>query len=166
MTAVLGMEFPLTIAPVGLMTPTNKTFEMLILVVFFERRTSDMIEKLAYLALAGGLGTLLRYGLAGFIQRLDGASFPWGTLAVNLIGCFLAGLLWVLFANRWSVSGETRTIVLVGFMGAFTTFSSMIFETGQLFGSGEWLYATIHITMQNVLGLVALVAGMGLARLF
>jgi fluoride ion exporter CrcB/FEX len=64
-----------------------------------------MIQKLALLALAGGVGTLARYGIAGFVQRIHGTSFPWGTLSVNLTGCFLAGLLFTLFENRWAVSG-------------------------------------------------------------
>jgi len=124
-----------------------------------------MIQKLAWLALAGALGTLARYGLAGFVHRIDGASFPWGTVTVNLTGCFLAGLLWTLFENRWPVSGEIRTLVLVGFMGAFTTFSSLILETGELLGSGEWMRAAVNMAIQNGLGLVALVAGTALGRM-
>jgi len=124
-----------------------------------------MIRKLAWLALAGALGTLTRYGLAGLVHRIDGASFPWGTVTVNLTGCFLAGLLWTLFENRWPVSGEIRTLVLVGFMGAFTTFSSLILETGELLGSGEWMRAAVNMAIQNGLGLVALVAGTALGRM-
>ncbi len=124
-----------------------------------------MIQKLAWLALAGALGTLARYALAGFVHRINGVSFPWGTVTVNLTGCFLAGLLWALFENRWLVSGETRTLVLVGFMGAFTTFSTLILETGQLLVSGEWIYAAANIAIQNGLGLVAWVAGTALGRM-
>ena len=124
-----------------------------------------MLHKLALLALAGAMGTLARYGLAGFIQRTSGMSFPWGTVVVNLSGCFLAGLLWSLFENRWSVSGETRTVVLVGFMGAFTTFSTLIFETGDLMRSSEWLHAAANLTIQNGIGLFALFIGMALGRL-
>ncbi len=124
-----------------------------------------MIHKLAGLALAGALGTLARYGLAGFVHRINGVSFPWGTLAVNLTGCFLAGLLFALFENRWPVSGETRVLVLFGFMGAFTTFSALILETGELLRSAEWMYAAANITMQNGFGFVALFAGMTLGRM-
>ena len=124
-----------------------------------------MIQKLACLALAGALGTLARYGLVGFVHRTNGASFPWGTMAVNLTGCFLAGLVWTLFENRWPVSGETRTIILVGFMGAFTTFSTLILETGELLRSAEWMYAVANVAMQNVLGLAALFAGMAIGRM-
>jgi len=123
-----------------------------------------MIHKFALLALAGALGTLARYGTAGLVQRIHGTSFPWGTLAVNLTGCFLAGLLWTLFENRWPLSGETRTIVLVGFIGAFTTFSAFILESGELLRSAEWFHATANLAMQNVFGFAALFAGIALAR--
>ena len=123
-----------------------------------------MMQKLVLLALAGAMGTLARYGVAGFVQKTHGTSFPWGTLAVNLIGCFLAGLLWTLFENRWSVSGETRAIILVGFMGAFTTFSAFILESGELMRSSEWMSAFANLALQNVLGFIALFAGIALAR--
>jgi len=124
-----------------------------------------MIQKLAWLALAGALGTLSRYGLAGFVHRINGASFPWGTVIVNLAGCFLTGLIWKLFENRWPVSGETRTLVLIGFMGAFTTFSALILETSELLRSAEWMYAAGNIAMQNGIGFVALFAGAALGRM-
>ena len=124
-----------------------------------------MLQKLALLALAGAMGTLARYGLAGFVQRISGVSFPWGTVVVNICGCFLAGLLWSLFENRMTVSGETRTIVLVGFMGAFTTFSTLILETNDLLRSTEWLHAVANLTIQNGIGLLALFIGIALGRL-
>jgi CrcB protein len=125
-----------------------------------------MIQKLAWLSLAGAMGTLARYGLAGLVHRIDGSSFPWGTVAVNIIGCFVAGWLYVIFENRWAVSGETRTIILVGFMGAFTTFSAMILETGVLLRSTDWMYAAGNIALQNGVGFISLWAGMALARMF
>ncbi len=124
-----------------------------------------MSHKLIWLAVAGGLGTLARYGIVGLVQRLDGASFPWGTVAVNLLGCFLAGFIWSIFENRWFVAGEIRTVVLVGFMGAFTTFSTLIIETGEMLRSAEWLYAAANLAIQNGLGFVALFAGITLGRL-
>ena len=77
----------------------------------------------------------------------------------------MAGLLWTLFQNRWPVSGETRTIVLVGFMGAFTTFSAYILETGEMLRSAEWIYAIGNMVLQNGLGIAALIAGTMLGRL-
>ena len=124
-----------------------------------------MLQKLLWLALAGALGTLARYGLAGFVHRINGVSFPFGTLTVNIAGCFMAGLFWALFETRWPVSGQTRMFVMVGFMGAFTTFSAFILESGELLRASEWLYAAANVFMQNGFGFVALFAGVTLGRL-
>ena len=78
--------------------------------------------KLAWLALMGALGTLCRYGLDGAVLRACGTRFPWGILVVNALGCFLFGLIWPLAEDRMLISSETRSLVLIGFMGAFTTF--------------------------------------------
>ncbi len=124
-----------------------------------------MFLKIALLALAGALGTLSRYGLAGLVQRLTGPYFPWGTLAVNVLGCFMVGMLWTLFRHRLPVTPETRAIVLVGFMGAFTTFSAYILETGELMRAHEWIYALANFSLQNGLGVGALLIGMAVGRL-
>jgi fluoride exporter len=124
----------------------------------------NMTSKIIWLAAAGAAGTLARYGLAGLIHRINNSSFPWGTLVVNITGCFLAGLLWALFENRWPVSGETRTVILVGFMGAFTTFSAFILETNELLRSAEWLRAAGNIIMQNGIGLLAMIIGTAIGR--
>ncbi len=124
-----------------------------------------MIQKLLLLAVAGSLGTLARYGLAGIVHRIDGVSFPWGTAVVNVCGCFLAGLLWTLFETRWPVAAGTRTVVLVGFMGAFTTFSAFILETSELARAAQWLFAGVNLLLQTGLGFFALYAGAALARI-
>jgi len=124
-----------------------------------------MFQKLALLSLAGALGTLTRYGLAGFVNRINGTSFIWGTAAVNIIGCFLAGLVWALFEKRWPISGEIRMLVLIGFMGAFTTFSAVILDTGELLRSAEWIRAIANILIQNGAGIIALFIGVALGRL-
>ncbi len=124
-----------------------------------------MFQKFAWLALAGALGTLARYGLAGLVQRIDGISFPWGTITVNLVGCFLTGLIWALLESRWPATGQVRILVLVGFMGAFTTFSAFIFETGQMLNAAQWTSAAANLLLQNGLGLIALFAGAALGRL-
>lgn len=122
-------------------------------------------QKLFCIATAGALGTLSRYGLAGLVQRLAGSGFPWGTAAVNVIGCFLFGLVWTLGAERMALSAEARTILLTGFMGAFTTFSTFISETGQLAGGAQWWVALGNITLQVGAGLAIFFAGASLARL-
>ena len=124
-----------------------------------------MLVKIAGIALAGAFGTLARYSLAGFVHRLNTTSFPWGTLTVNLCGCFLAGLFWSLFENRWTVAADTRAMVLIGFMGAFTTFSTYILETGELMRSAQWIAVAVNISGQNGLGILGLAAGMMIGRL-
>ena len=111
-----------------------------------------MWQKLAGLALAGACGTLLRYGLAGVAQRATDSGFPWGTLVVNAAGCFLAGAFWSYAQDRANVSGEMRTIVLVGFLGAFTTFSAFMLETSGLMRDAQWTPALGNALLQNVVG--------------
>ncbi|MBI1901371.1 MAG: fluoride efflux transporter CrcB [Planctomycetia bacterium] len=118
--------------------------------------------KLAWLAAAGAAGTLSRYGLGGLVQRLCGESLPWGTLAVNALGSFLFGLVWPLAEERLIISGQTRFIVLTGFMGAFTTFSTFAFETSDMLRESEWLYAAGNVLAQNVLGIACLLLGLTL----
>lgn len=124
-----------------------------------------MWQKFAWLALAGALGTLTRYGLGGFAQKFNQGAFPVGTLTVNAVGCLLFGFIWIAAEERALISIETRVIVLTGFMGALTTFSTYIFESGQMLRDSEWLLAGGNFVMQNVLGLLCLYLGMVLARL-
>jgi fluoride exporter len=122
-------------------------------------------QKLALIAVAGALGTLARYGLGGLVQEHSGRVFPWGTVAVNLLGCFVFGVFWSSLEERWPASGETRTIILIGFMGAFTTFSTFIFETKKLMEDAQWLPAIGYFALHNVGGLAALIAGLAIGRL-
>lgn len=124
-----------------------------------------IIQRILLLSLAGAVGSCCRYGLAGFVHRFAGPAFPWGTLAVNITGCFLAGLMWTLFENRWPLAGQVRVIVMVGFMGAFTTFSSYILETGELLRAAQWLPAAGNFILQNGIGFLALLAGITLGGL-
>lgn len=123
------------------------------------------MSKIALIALAGVFGTLARYFLGGFVQRLSGGPFPWGTFAVNMTGTFLFGLIWSLAEDRLVISGEARTIILVGFMGAFTTFSSFMFETGALMRDSQWALAFGNIALQNITGILFLFIGLAIGRL-
>src|SRR5262245_1640693 len=109
--------------------------------------------KLLWLAAAGAAGTLSRFGLSGLVQRLVPGTFPWGTLVVNAVGCFVFGVIWALAEERVIISGEARLILLVGFMGPVTTFSSYAFETGAMLRDAEWLLASGNVLAHNVLGL-------------
>lgn len=123
------------------------------------------MSKLVLIAAAGAAGTLARYLLGGAVQRLCGGAFPWGTFAVNMAGTFLFGVVWALAEDRLAISGQARAIVLVGFMGAFTTFSTFMFETGELLRDSQWALALGNLAMQNVVGIVFLVVGIAIGRL-
>ncbi len=124
-----------------------------------------MLQKLLLIAAAGGMGAMARYGLAGVVHRVTDSMFPWGTVVVNLLGCFLYGTLWSLMEPRLSISPETRTIILVGFMGAFTTFSTFAFETTELLEGSQWLQAAGNVAVQNFVGIAALFLGLAIGRL-
>ncbi len=124
-----------------------------------------MLTKLLLLAGAGALGTLARYGLAGLVQQQAGTRFPWGTLTVNLLGCLLFGFLWGLMDQRLLLPPGWRAPLLVGFLGAFTTFSTWVFESGQFLQGGRWLAAGANLLLPPLVGLLSLVLGLGLARL-
>lgn len=124
-----------------------------------------MAQRIILICIAGAAGTLCRYGLAGLTHRIAGTSFPWGTLAVNITGCFAAGLLWAVFEHRWMVSPETRIVVMIGFMGAFTTFSTYMLESGELVRTAQYFSTAANLFLQNGLGLIALFTGFALGRL-
>lgn len=123
------------------------------------------MQKLLLIACAGALGTLARYSLSALVQNLFSGEFPWGTFAVNIAGAFLFGLVWTLAEERLLISGETRIIILSGFMGAFTTFSTFMFETGELLRDAEWLLALSNLIAQNGIGILALFLGIAAGRL-
>lgn len=123
------------------------------------------MQKLLLIAVAGSLGALARYGLAGLVQRWTDSVFPWGTVSVNIVGCFLFGLLWVAMEERFSFSPDSRAIVLTGFLGAFTTFSTYMFETQQLLEDSQYFAALGNLGLQNAAGLAAVIVGLSLGKL-
>lgn len=123
-----------------------------------------MPQKLLYLALAGATGTLARYWLSGLIQKHSMAGFPLGTMAVNIAGCLLFGLLWAVLESRAVLNGQTRMIIFLGFFGAFTTFSSFAYETSQMLDESQWVWAAGNILLQNVLGLAGMIAGLTIGK--
>lgn len=124
-----------------------------------------MASRLLLLAVAGSLGALCRYGLSGLVQRHVAVQFPYGTLVVNVAACFLAGLFFGLFDTRWPLSSEARITVMIGFLGAFSTLSTVMVETANLARDGQWLSVAANLVAQNALGLVAVFAGLVVSRL-
>ena len=114
---------------------------------------------------AGGfIGAICRYGMGTYVQRHFGASvFPYGTLAVNMLGCLLIGLAVGYAESRQLYSDDFRRFVLIGILGGFTTYSTFSYETLALFHNADYLRAISYAGIHVVLGLVLVWAGFGLA---
>lgn len=112
--------------------------------------------KILLIALGGALGALLRYLISGWGQAFTEGPFPVGTLLVNLLGCLLFGTIIALLSGPWLGREEVRLAVLVGGLGAFTTFSTFAWETVSLASRGYWWWAALNLALSNALGLVAI----------
>lgn len=110
-------------------------------------------------AIAGATGAICRYGLTAVVQRLTGGVFPWGTFAVNTLGCLIFGYVWTAGERALALGPEVRAVVLVGFVGSFTTFSTFAFETGQMARSLGWAPAAMNLVLSNVAGIAAVMLG-------
>lgn len=117
------------------------------------------------LALGGTLGTFARYSLAGLVYKLWGTTFPYGTLIVNLTGCWLIGFLVVLSEEKFMLGPTARIFLMIGFCGAYTTFSTFMLETANLMKNGENLHALTNVLLSVLLGFLALRLGILSARL-
>lgn len=118
------------------------------------------------IALFGAVGTLARYGLQGVVQFRTGATFPYGTLLVNLSGCFFLGLIGQFTLNRMVISPDWRVAIAVGFFGGYTTFSSFGWETAKMMEAGEWARAALYVGTSVGAGLLLSAAGIRLANRF
>jgi len=120
----------------------------------------------AWLAIAcgGAGGALCRWWLSAAVQRWIGRDFPWGTLSVNVAGSFAMGLMAVLLVERLALGPAWRAGLLIGFLGAFTTFSTFAFETANLGFDHGGARAIANVVVSVVLCLLAVIAGMQLAR--
>ncbi len=112
----------------------------------------------------GATGTLARYGLDGWIQYRVGARFPAGTLAINLLGCLLLGVIGEFSLNHISVPPDWRIGLTIGLMGGFTTFSTFGWDTVRMLNDGEWLKAVVYVAASVLGGIVCMVAGMRLGN--
>lgn len=117
------------------------------------------------IAMGGAFGAVLRFLISGAIYGLLGRGFPYGTLAVNFIGSFALGFLFVMFVERMSVSPEWRGAVLIGLLGSFTTFSTFSLETLNLFEQMELVKAMLNILISVIACLCATAAGVILGRM-
>lgn len=119
--------------------------------------------KLGLILLGGAAGAAIRYGVSGLAYRLGNGVFPWGTVAVNLIGSFAIGFLYHAF-ERAAIPVEWRVFVLIGLLGAFTTFSTYTLETFNLVRDGEITLAAFYAGLNNIVGLALVFLGFALSR--
>ncbi len=124
-----------------------------------------MLQKLLWLSVAGACGTVSRFAVYELAAKTKTAHFPLGTFTVNIIGSFLFGLIYILAQRRMGINQEMRAILLTGFMGAFTTFSTFAFDTAKLLKSAQYVMAFGNMFGQTALGVAALAAGVVLGRM-
>ncbi len=124
-----------------------------------------MLKNLLLVALAGAAGTLARFGLGSWIGHWTRSSFPWGTFGVNAAGSLLAGFAWMAFETHSGWRDEHSTLFFVGFLGAFTTFSSVMLDAARLLHQGAAWSAAGMLAAQVFTGLGAALVGIGIAKL-
>ena len=115
--------------------------------------------KLFMIGCGGFIGAIARYGLSGWVHRNNMSHFPYGTLTVNVVGCLLIGALSYLIEDRVMLNPQMRAFLLIGILGAFTTFSTFGYETLELLGDGRLTAAFVNILTNVALGLLAVWVG-------
>ena len=116
------------------------------------------------IGIGGFFGAVCRYMVALWIGQKWGRTFPLGTFVVNISGSFLIGLLMSFFTEKFMVSPQVRLFLVVGFLGAYTTFSTFEYETGNLLKDGEWSIALANVILSVIAGFVALKLGEIIAK--
>jgi fluoride exporter len=123
------------------------------------------VRTVAGIAVAGALGALARYGLEGFVSRRAPSAFPWGTFLVNVTGAFLLGFVFTVLTEHLAVAPWLRSTVTIGFLGAYTTFSTLSFETYRLLEDGAYGLAAANAVGSLAAGLGAVYVGVVLGRI-
>ena len=124
----------------------------------------DSIVNFVLVSAGAIVGANLRYILSRYAAKVLGPVFPYGTLIINMLGSFIVGWFMIWTTERVLVDPRWRLLIVVGFCGGFTTFSSFAFETMASFEQGQWLLMSTNLLSNNVLCLAAALAGMALAR--
>ena len=115
-------------------------------------------------AFGGAIGSVLRYYVGQWALRAMGPSFPWGTLTVNVVGCFVIGVFAEMIARRFDASPELRLLLLTGFLGGFTTFSAFSLDAISLFERGAVMAGAIYMIASVGLSMAAVIAGLAMMR--
>lgn len=125
-----------------------------------------MLTRIVLIGLGGAIGSVFRYLLSTSVHQFLKPSFPYGTLAVNALGCFLIGFVFVFLLERFNGQADSlRSLLMIGFLGGFTTFSSFSIETLNLIESGELLSGLLNVLISVVLCLSLTWVGVVLGRL-
>ena len=122
------------------------------------------MNNILYIAAGGSIGAVMRYLVSTGVHAILGRSFPYGTLTVNVLGSFLMGFLFVFMLERSSLGPEWRALVLIGFLGAFTTFSTFSIETLNLIENGAMVRAMANILVSVTTCILATWLGLILGR--
>ncbi len=117
------------------------------------------------IALGGALGALSRAFISGHLTKLLGVAFPFATLAINLFGSFLMGICAVVILDYFKMTGYWRELIMVGFLGAFTTFSTFSIEGLNMLHSGQWLAASLYFVVSILGSVFACFIGWHLAKM-
>ena len=123
-----------------------------------------MLNQLIMIAAGGAAGSLMRFLLSSGLHRVVGRDFPYGTLSVNVIGSLLMGILYIVLIERASLGAEWRALLLIGFLGAFTTFSTFSIETLNLLENGELIKAGTNVFLSVFLCILAAWSGVIVGR--
>ncbi len=118
------------------------------------------MSNILIIGIGGFVGAILRYLISGYVQNLtQSVTFPYGTLVVNITGCFLIGIFSQLFESQAGLSSELRTFLIIGLLGAYTTYSTFSNETMNLLQNQQFFLALINVGTHLILGLLAVLIG-------
>ncbi len=125
-----------------------------------------MISNILLVGLGGGVGSIARYLCQKWFNEAYPHPFPWGTFVVNIIGCFLIGIIYAASEKTTALSPQTRLFLATGFCGGFTTFSTFAFENMNLLRGGDITYFLLYTIGSIVLGIIGVFAGVAFIKLF
>jgi len=129
-----------------------------------QRRCDDTAMTLVLIAAGGAAGAVSRYLIQGWVEEFTGGRFPWGTFAVNISGSFFLGVVFALAIDRAVLAPEVRVPLMIGFIGSYTTFSTLMLESWRLIEEGDMVFALGNLVGSAIVGMIAVIGGLALGR--